>query len=130
MKLCQFSVPKDGTRVGVVDGDGVIDITSRAERVTSMLDLIAQGKTAAGVERRARGLARGKKPRFALTGLDTAPSARRPHLLAPLDPPEVWGAGITYRRSADYYTAHQGRAKGIYDHVYESERPELFLKAT
>ncbi len=130
MKLCQFSVPKDGTRVGVVDGDGVIDITSRAAKVTSMLDLISQGKTAGGVERLARRLAHGKKPRFSLAELDTAPSTRRPHLLAPLDPPEVWGAGITYRRSADYYTAHQGRAKGIYDHVYESERPELFFKAT
>src|SRR5881628_2151507 len=32
-----------------------------------------------------------------------------------------------------YYEAHTdegGRTKGIYDHVYESERPELFFKAT
>src|SRR5207247_428082 len=64
---------------------------------------------------------------------DRAPSPRRAHLLAPLDPPEVWGAGITYRRSMQYYEAHTdegGRTKGIYDHVYESERPELFFKAT
>jgi 2-dehydro-3-deoxy-D-arabinonate dehydratase len=58
------------------------------------------------------------------------PAPRRPHLIAPIDAPEIWGAGITYRRSADYYTPHQGRAKGIYDHVYESKRPELFFKAT
>jgi 2-dehydro-3-deoxy-D-arabinonate dehydratase len=65
--------------------------------------------------------------------LDRAPSARHPHLLAPLDPPEIWGAGITYRRSREYYEAHTGaggRTKGIYDFVYESERPELFFKAT
>src|SRR2546425_6422260 len=40
---------------------------------------------------------------------------------------------ITYRRSMQYYEAHTdegGRTKGIYDHVYESERPELFFKAT
>jgi len=45
----------------------------------------------------------------------------------------VWGAGITYRRSREYYEAHTGeggRTKGIYDHVYEAERPELFFKAT
>jgi len=51
----------------------------------------------------------------------------------PVDAPEVWGAGITYRRSREYYEAHTGeggRTKGIYDFVYESERPELFFKAT
>jgi len=48
----------------------------------------------------------------------------------PIDPPEVWGAGITYRRSADFYSHATGRKKGIYDYVYESERPELFFKAS
>src|SRR6185436_4223246 len=50
-----------------------------------------------------------------------------------LTPPEVWGAGITYRRSREYYEAHTGdggRTKGIYDYVYEAKRPELFFKAT
>src|SRR5207244_60376 len=71
--------------------------------------------------------------RVAWRELDRAPAPRRAHLLAPLDPPEVWGGGITYRRSMQYYEAHTdegGRTKGIYDHVYESERPELFFKAT
>ena len=139
MKLCQVWTPREGKRVGVVTGDGVVDITSRAARVTSALDLIVQGRTAAGIERLARRLARGKRPRFAFADLDVAPSPRRPHLLAPLDAPEIWGAGITYRRSADYYTAHEtgspsdphrGRTRGIYDDVYESARPELFFKAT
>jgi len=65
--------------------------------------------------------------------LDRALSPRRPHLLRPIDPPEVWGAGITYRRSREYYEAHTGeggRTKGIYDYVYEAKRPELFFKAT
>jgi len=130
MKLCQFFVPQVGGRVGVVEDGRVIDITARAVKVGSVLDLIVQGKTGAGVERLARRLAKGKRPSLSLAALDTAPAPRRAHLLAPLDPREVWGAGITYRRSADYYTAHQGRAKGIYDDVYESERPELFFKAT
>ena len=139
MKLCQVWTPKDGKRAGVVDGDRVIDITSRAAGVASVLDLVVQGRSAAGVDRLARRLARGKRPRWALAEIDVAPSPRRAHLVAPLDAPEIWGAGITYRRSADYYTAHdagheaaahQGRSKGIYDHVYESERPELFFKAT
>jgi 2-dehydro-3-deoxy-D-arabinonate dehydratase len=135
MKLCQFQTPRGGRRVGVVDGDAVIDITAPAERVTSVLDLLLRGRTPAGIERLARRLAAGRRrPRLPWAELDRAPTARRPGLLAPVDPPEVWGAGITYRRSAEYYTEHETgsghRGKGIYDYVYESVRPELFFKAT
>jgi 2-dehydro-3-deoxy-D-arabinonate dehydratase len=135
MKLCQFQAPGAGRRVGVVEGDEVVDITVPREGVASVLDLLVQGRTAAGVERLARRLARaGRRPRLAWAMLDRAPSARRLGLLAPLEPPEVWGAGITYRRSAEYYSEHEsghrGRVKGIYDYVYDSERPELFFKAT
>jgi 2-dehydro-3-deoxy-D-arabinonate dehydratase len=38
----------------------------------------------------------------------------------------VWGAGVTYRRSADF----REEGTGIYDRVYSAERPELFFKAT
>ena len=135
MKLCQFAVPGAGQRVGLVEGDSVIDITARGEGVTSVLELIRRGRTPAGIERLARRLGRGpRRPRQPWSALDRAPGARRPGLLRPLDPPEIWGAGITYRRSAEYYTEHETghghREKGIYDHVYESTRPELFFKAT
>src|SRR6266850_5866153 len=133
MKLCQFAVPGRGTRVGVVEGDQVIDVTSAKEGVGSVLELIEQHGTAERVERRIRALLKSARTRVPWADLDRAPSSRRPHLLAPLHPPEVWGAGITYRRSREYYEAHTGdggRTKGIYDYVYESERPELFFKAT
>jgi 2-dehydro-3-deoxy-D-arabinonate dehydratase len=130
MRLCQFWVPGAGRRVGVVIGEGVVDVTAPRAGIASVLDLVVRGGRAAGVDRLARSLARGKRARFGLAELDVPPGPRRPHLLAPIDAPEIWGAGITYRRSADYYTAHQGRAKGIYDDVYESARPELFFKAT
>ncbi|HXL46451.1 MAG TPA: fumarylacetoacetate hydrolase family protein [Candidatus Binatia bacterium] len=133
MKLCQFYLPGKGTRVGVVDGDHVVDITSGRVGVGSVRELIETCETAERIERRARRLLAGARTRLGWRELDRAPSPRRAHLLAPLDPPEVWGAGITYRRSMQYYEAHTdegGRTKGIYDHVYESERPELFFKAT
>jgi 2-dehydro-3-deoxy-D-arabinonate dehydratase len=135
MKLCQFEVPGVGRRVGVVDGDTVVDVTAPREGVGSTLDLLRLGRTAAGVERLARRLAAGpRRPRYAWTDLARAPGGRRPGLLPPVDAPEIWGAGITYKRSQEYYsehdTAHGHREKGIYDHVYESERPELFFKAT
>src|SRR2546427_427226 len=133
MKLCQFYLPGKGTRVGVVDGDHVVDITSGRAGVGSVRELIETCETAERIERRARRLLAGARTRVGWRELDRAPSPRRAHLLAPLDPPEVWGASITYRRSMQYYEAHTdegGRTKGIYDHVYESERPDLFFKAT
>ena len=47
-------------------------------------------------------------------------------LACPVTPPEVWGAGVTYRRSADF----REEGTGIYDRVYTAPRPELFFKAT
>src|SRR5512145_3540621 len=130
MKLCQFWIPGRGRRVGVLEGDDVIDVTSRAAGVTSVLAAVARAGTAERLERLLTPLARRGRPRLAFAALDRAPSARHAHLLVPIDAPEVWGAGITYRRSMQYYEAHTGdtgRTRGIYDYVYEAERPELFF---
>src|SRR5438034_542328 len=126
-------VRDEPARDPVRDGGHVVDITSGRAGVGSVRELIETCETAERIERRARRLLAGARTRLGWRELDRAPSPRRAHLLAPLDPPEVWGAGITYRRSMQYYEAHTdegGRTKGIYDHVYESERPELFFKAT
>jgi hypothetical protein len=53
-----------------------------------------------------------------------AGSDRDYHLTAPLTPPEVWGCGVTYRRSAEF----RDEGSGIYDHIYSAERPELFSR--
>ena len=47
-------------------------------------------------------------------------------LTIPITPPEVWGAGVTYKRSMDF----REEGLGIYDKIYEAARPELFFKAT
>jgi 2-dehydro-3-deoxy-D-arabinonate dehydratase len=47
-------------------------------------------------------------------------------LTIPITPPEVWGCGVTYRRSADF----REEGLGIYDRIYEADRPELFYKAS
>jgi 2-dehydro-3-deoxy-D-arabinonate dehydratase len=51
------------------------------------------------------------------------------HLVAPVTPDEVWAAGVTYELSRDA-RMHESTDGDIYARVYESERPELFLKAT
>jgi 2-dehydro-3-deoxy-D-arabinonate dehydratase len=133
MRICQFHHPARGTRVGVVDGDAVVDVTSARAGVSSVRGLIEAAGSAEAIERRLRPLLARGGPRLRWRDLDRRPSPRRPYLLAPLEPAEVWGAGITYQRSMQYYEAHTGeggRTRGIYDYVYESERPELFFKAT
>jgi 2-dehydro-3-deoxy-D-arabinonate dehydratase len=48
-------------------------------------------------------------------------------LLAPLAPPEVWCAGVTYERSRDA-RVEESVVKDAYTLVYDAPRPELFLK--
>ncbi len=47
----------------------------------------------------------------------------------PLESPEIWAAGVTYLRSREARET-ETKSKGIYDRVYEAERPELFVKDT
>ena len=49
-------------------------------------------------------------------------------LLAPAESQEVWAAGVTYLRSREARLEETSQ-KNIYEHVYESDRPELFFKA-
>jgi 2-dehydro-3-deoxy-D-arabinonate dehydratase len=48
-------------------------------------------------------------------------------LLLPLEPPEVWCAGVTYERSRDA-RVEESAVQDVYTLVYDAERPELFLK--
>jgi 2-dehydro-3-deoxy-D-arabinonate dehydratase len=47
--------------------------------------------------------------------------------IMPMIPSEVWAAGVTYKRSVDA-REDETEVKGIYDRVYESERPEVLFK--
>ena len=63
-----------------------------------------------------------------LKKLDVAPAENVPHLLAPIDSPEVWGCGVTYKRSADM--RDDDSEQDIYSRVYYADRPEIFFKGT
>jgi 2-dehydro-3-deoxy-D-arabinonate dehydratase len=64
--------------------------------------------------------------------LDSAIATRRAdpdvELVAPAESQEVWAAGVTYLRSREARLEETSQ-KTIYEHVYESDRPELFYKA-
>jgi len=52
-------------------------------------------------------------------------------LLAPIDDhQELWAAGVTYLRSKTARAEESDVGARLYEHVYESDRPELFWKAT
>ncbi|MCL4221696.1 MAG: fumarylacetoacetate hydrolase family protein [Phycisphaerales bacterium] len=52
-------------------------------------------------------------------------------LLAPIDPhQELWAAGVTYLRSKQARAEESDIGARLYEHVYESDRPELFFKAS
>jgi 2-dehydro-3-deoxy-D-arabinonate dehydratase len=48
-------------------------------------------------------------------------------LLAPIDAPEIWCAGVTYERSKDA-RVEETQVQDVYSLVYDAERPEVFLK--
>jgi 2-dehydro-3-deoxy-D-arabinonate dehydratase len=50
-------------------------------------------------------------------------------LLAPIEAPEIWCAGVTYERSREArIDESRTDARDVYALVYDAERPELFLK--
>jgi 2-dehydro-3-deoxy-D-arabinonate dehydratase len=51
-------------------------------------------------------------------------------ILAPIDHQEVWAAGVTYKRSKAARMEESEAAASCYDRVYQSDRPELFMKAS
>jgi 2-dehydro-3-deoxy-D-arabinonate dehydratase len=131
MRLVQFVVAAGDRRVGRIDGDRVVDLTNPAAGLRSTLDLVELAdREGIDLAAAASRLGRPGGQSFALADLEVAPGAGRPYLDLPLDPPEVWGCGVTYRKSAEFRDEETSQGKGIYDYVYSSPRPEIFFKAT
>jgi 2-dehydro-3-deoxy-D-arabinonate dehydratase len=121
MKLFQVR-DRDGTlRLGVQQGPRTRVLRAAHDGVRDTLSLLLAGD--ASGRPIAEWVASAEKA-GALADADLSGGGAR--LTMPLSPPEVWGAGVTYRRSADF----REEGTGFYDRVYSAERPELFFKAT
>ncbi len=140
MRLVQFFSPEKGPRLGSVQPDGrVFDISAGEPAYTSFNALL---EWAGGEASRLETLARQAEARvpeeidfiYDWDELDRPPSVMTSHLMIPLAPPEVWGFGVTYQRSAEVrdadVAANMDSSASIYDRVYHSQRPECFFKAT
>ena len=121
MQLFQVKDGSGSSRLGVRRGETAIVLERPQAGIATVLDLlVAQSE-------------RGLDPAAWLADAERAGGFASaswaellPRLSVPVDPPEAWGAGVTYRRSADF----REEGTGFYDRVYTAERPELFFKAS
>ena len=134
MRVARFWVPGQGARLGHCEGGTVRALSSPdgppLESFESLVQLAR--RTRRDLQRCVqdlRGSASGAGSAYAYQDLDRAPTPGVPHLLLPVVPPEVWAAGVTYERSREARLA-ETTTVGIYDKVYDAERPEVFFKAT
>lgn len=130
MRLIQFFVPELGKRVGIVEGEKVVDITEIAPSTLTLIEqAIAKKRSLEEEAREALEEAKSQNAQtFGFLAFQNSPAPDKPHLLLPIDAAEIWGAGVTYKRSAEERDADS--QTDIYTRVYFSDRPELFFKAT
>ncbi|WP_459194791.1 fumarylacetoacetate hydrolase family protein [Halosimplex sp. J119] len=104
------------------DDSAAYDLTSTESAPTSFLELAsAASLTDESVDDVARGLIE-EAPTIEL-------STVREHLIRPIDPDEIWGAGVTYAISQESREDEGGLAEA-YLNAYEADRPEVYFKAT
>ena len=119
MKVLQVADGHGSVRLAFLEGTRVSVLKSPHGGIATALDfLVAVG------ERGLDAAAWRAEAAFDETTWDALRSGGR--LALPVTPAEVWGAGVTYKRSADF----REEGTGIYDRVYAAPRPELFFKAT
>jgi 2-dehydro-3-deoxy-D-arabinonate dehydratase len=130
VRIARYWIPGWGPRIGICEGAAVRELVGPdGAPLQSFDDLIAHARAAGQDVREAARRMVGRGHTYAYRDLDRAPDPDHAHLLLPVVPPEVWAAGVTYERSREARLAETSTV-GIYDRVYDAERPELFFKAT
>ena len=122
MRLAQILFPDGQIHGAIVRDDVVIDIGRRIDECLALASTVG-----CRVEQLLEHAA-GDGPTYSFRALlaETAPD--RPRLTMPICPPEVWGCGVTYKKSAEFRDDDTQTSKGIYDYVYSAARPETFFK--
>ncbi|MGQ9731688.1 MAG: fumarylacetoacetate hydrolase family protein [Candidatus Zipacnadales bacterium] len=123
MKIISFWRPDGRRRIAVIQGEICTDVTCRQipDALALAWEAVRRGTSLTEV---AAELA----DTYAARAFDMRADDPRVRMTRPIDPPEVWGAGITYQRTANRYD--EDATETIYTRVYQAERPELFFKAT
>ncbi|MFC7203180.1 fumarylacetoacetate hydrolase family protein [Haloferax namakaokahaiae] len=108
--------------VVIDDGGDAYDLTTASDDLGSFTEL---ARAANASNQTIDDIARDRIPDAEQRDLDDVET----NALRPVVPDEVWAAGVTYSISEEARKAESGKPE-VYIDVYESERPELFLKAT
>jgi 2-dehydro-3-deoxy-D-arabinonate dehydratase len=117
VQLCKLRAENGVIQVGCIDGQRVFILpTDPASRFRSLSEILHSDDPL--------GIVRELAPQ-ATSSLDLDSAT----LLAPIDLQEVWGAGVTYRRSREARERESVGAARFYDLAYSAPRPELFFKA-
>ena len=122
------------TRLVVEAESGVLaDLTSVEEDVVDLEDIVRTASLSGlSIDEIARGLLKsGPCDTYDLAQIveDSRAETGDLWLDRPLDPPEVWAAGVTYKTS-EMERRRESETPDIYSKVYAADRPELFFKAT
>ena len=130
--MCRYYVPNDGVRLGAIMDAGVHDLTASGNRhfasLNAWIEFVRKIGVADAIDQ-TMSVAVGRPVAYEWNGLRCSPDPLIPHLLAPVDMQEVWACGVTYVRSREAREDESNRI-GIYDKVYEADRPEIFFKAS
>ncbi|MBX0297031.1 fumarylacetoacetate hydrolase family protein [Haloarcula nitratireducens] len=117
-----YTVRRDGEQRLVVENEnGIFDLTSACEDLGRFKDLA-----------RAAVISESSVDEIADRHLDAADELDPAAIESPRQPvvpDEVWAAGVTYRISEEAREAESSMPE-MYLNVYDSERPEIFFKAT
>lgn len=127
MKICRFTTKEfQSTHLGVLtdQGDQVVDLTSLGnDSFNSFSAMVLES------EREGIGVSSYIRSLLERSGNLQKLELSKVVLKIPFNPPEVWGAGITYLRSRDAREVETS-LKGLYNYVYDAKRPEIFFKTT
>lgn len=133
MRYCRFYYDKSGPVFSFHSCNEVFELCPINPEWTDFISLVrAAGKLGLTADEMVRMALREehKSMKIPYEALQNPPQTDPIYMLPPLDPPEAWGAGVTYKKSALERDADAAQLGGIYERVYFNPRPELFFKAT
>lgn len=116
MQLAKYRSADGTTQVGCVEDGQIVALNFQNSECQSLADLLDAANPGQVANQ--------------LRDASQTQALSEVSLLPPIDQQEVWAAGVTYKRSKTARMEESEAAASCYDRVYESPRPELFLKAT
>lgn len=116
MKLARFKDGQGDVAVGTITDDQLFPLDTSNSQYRQLSDILEADDPAAAVA--------------TLTAAEVGIPLDQVVLLPPIDNQEVWAAGVTYKRSQTARMEESETSADCYDRVYQSARPEIFLKAT